>query len=431
MEKPTVFTVFYSWQSDTPRAHCRDLIADALQAAADELSADQGIPYRVTIDRDTLNETGLCDIPATILAKIDAADAMVVDLTYVARTEPLKGNPKSCSNPNVLFELGYAFRSMDPKRLICVMNEKHGPKSDQIFDLNHRRHAIGYTSPQETGAKTDPTKALTKELVEALRPIVVKHGPRAISDEGSGRHAADRSQIEAVSKSHSSYLPKIATITCSVSPHLYQDRRWPDVSALTETLKRRAIREGSVEFPLRIETARGMSWGVYHDIGCDQIRWAMTYAGQFWCQFGLSSQANDGIYSDPNRPSQNQSPANLEFDAMLFELCRAFVILSSLANEFHEGETLEIIASGHGFQGQRLGFSSKRWPQPSMPALAPSFSRTFRLTSAKLTSGWMSHCGDVAKEICDLFTTAGNPIPRHVVDESLLTASQYLQVPPR
>jgi hypothetical protein len=432
MEKPNVFTVFYAWQSDTPQSHGRYMIAEALQAAADNLSTDPSIPYRVSIDHDTLNETGLCDIPATILAKIDAADAMLVDLTYIARTQPDNGDPKSCSNPNVLFELGYAFRSMDPKRLVCVMNEKHGPKSDQIFDLNHRRHAIGYTSPHETRTKAQTTDALAAELVNALRPIVLTHGPRAISGDGSGRHASDRAQIEAISKSLPSRRPNVTTVTCCMNPQLYYERRWPDRPSLLDTLNRRVIQDGMVHLPLRIGDARGVPWGVYCDTeSYNNDRWAMTYAGQFWFQFGLPTTADQGIYVDPSRPSERTSPAFIDAYPMIYELCSAFAVLSSMANDFHEGETLEISVAGDGFQGQHLGSTTWRMFQTTAPAISPGFSRNFKVSAGELASDWLTYCGDAAKEVCDLFTTAGNDIPRDAINRSLAMASEHKRIPPK
>lgn len=391
MEKPNVFNVFYSWQSDTPKAHCREMIGNALQAAADALSSDGGVPYRIEIDHDTLNETGLCDIPATILAKIDAADAMVVDLTYIARTEPEKGNPKLCSNPNVLFELGYAFRSMGPKRLVCVMNEKHGPKSDQIFDLNHRRHAIGYTSPHDNSTKAQITNVVAVELANALRPIILQHGSRAISGDGSARHASDRAQIEAISKSLSSHRPNATTVTCCMNPQLYHDRRWPDRSALLAAINRRAIQDGLVHLPLRIDDARGMQWGVYCDTqSSNNDRWAMTYAGQFWFQFGLPTAADQGIYVDPSRASESTSLAFIDAYPMICELCNAFAILSSLANEFQKDEKLEISVSGDGFQGQHLGSTTWGMFQTTAAAISPDFSSVFKLSAGKLASEWLT-----------------------------------------
>ena len=56
-----------------------------------QINADPSSPYNVRIDHDTLGVPGLCDIPATILDKIDSADGFLCDLTYVAATQPEEG----------------------------------------------------------------------------------------------------------------------------------------------------------------------------------------------------------------------------------------------------------------------------------------------------------------------------------------------------
>ena len=162
-----VFTVFFSWQSDTKRQHCRDLIREALEAAADAIGKDTGNPYTILIQSDTEGEPGLCNIPETLLRRLRESDAIVSDLTFVAKTDG--DNPKHCSNPNVLFELGYAFASVGPERLICVMNEAHGIAAKQIFDLAHHRRPITFRSPNDGTSRRETVASLAKELESASR----------------------------------------------------------------------------------------------------------------------------------------------------------------------------------------------------------------------------------------------------------------------
>ena len=168
------FTIFYAWQSDHPGNQCRNLIRDAADEAARRLTDDPTIPFDVEIDQDTQDVPGLCDIPATILEKIRTADAFLGDLTFVATSKPVKQeqSPRHCSNPNVLFELGTAFEAIGCERLILVMNENHGPKEDQIFDLDHRRHPIGYNYPDDSRTRAQVVERLADSLDEAFRPII-------------------------------------------------------------------------------------------------------------------------------------------------------------------------------------------------------------------------------------------------------------------
>jgi hypothetical protein len=186
------FVVFYAWQSDRPGSGNRNFIQEAAVAAAERINADPSLPYTIRIDQDTQGEPGLCDIPATILKKIDAADAFLCDLTYVARTWPAARKKadanRLCSNPNVLFETGYAFRSLGPERIICVMNGRYGPAAEQIFDLAHRRFPIVYRWPDEARSRASAVGGLAAALDEAITGLLGL-GPRAASG------AADRVSV--------------------------------------------------------------------------------------------------------------------------------------------------------------------------------------------------------------------------------------------
>ncbi len=177
------FVVFYAWQSDRPGNRNRYLIQEAATDAATRINDDPASPYIVRIDQDTLGVPGLCDIPATILEKIDSADAFLCDLTYVA-TSVREGDgddvcePRYCSNPNVLFELGYAFRSMGYERVLCVMNEHYGPVTSQIFDIKHRRFPLAYSLSPDSSSRREVKTQLSKQFEEAIR-AVFSQGTRA------------------------------------------------------------------------------------------------------------------------------------------------------------------------------------------------------------------------------------------------------------
>jgi hypothetical protein len=217
------FVVFYAWQSDRPGNGNRYFIYEAAEEAARQLSADPDCRYKIRIDQDAQGEPGLCDIPATILKKIDTADVFLCDLTYVARSDPAtSGKKKSadrlCSNPNVLFETGYAFRSMSPERIVCVMNETFGPAAEQIFDLAHRRFPIVYRWPAKPGSKKTAVGTLAKKLREAIRSVL-QLGPRAAIG-AADRVSVIRDEFEAqvrAGKFHGLVRPKGA-IAIAVIP---------------------------------------------------------------------------------------------------------------------------------------------------------------------------------------------------------------------
>lgn len=170
-----VLTVFYAWQSDRPSNSNRRFVREALDAVANRIDKDRTCPFKIRIDQDTDGVPGLCDIPATILRKIATADALIADLTYVAKSETdpeaVNETPRYCSNPNVLFELGYAFHAIGWERLICVMNENHGPRTEQIFDLDHRRHPIAFTLPNDKQLRQAVLDDLCDSLEGAIKSI--------------------------------------------------------------------------------------------------------------------------------------------------------------------------------------------------------------------------------------------------------------------
>ena len=89
------FVIFYAWQSDRPGNGNHYLIQEAATQAAEAINGDALSPYAIRIDQDTQGVPGLCDIPATILAKIDAADGFLCDLTYVASTQKSAGDEEN------------------------------------------------------------------------------------------------------------------------------------------------------------------------------------------------------------------------------------------------------------------------------------------------------------------------------------------------
>lgn len=170
------FKVFYAWQSDHASSSHKRFIRDALDRVAERIKLDPSCAFKVEIDQDTQGIPGLCDIPATILNKIASSDAFVADLTYVAKSTIdglSEDKSRYCSNPNVLFELGFAFHAIGWERLICVMNEKHGPSTEQIFDLDHRRHPIGYLLPNDKQNREEELERLSQSLEYAVRSVLL------------------------------------------------------------------------------------------------------------------------------------------------------------------------------------------------------------------------------------------------------------------
>src|SRR5262249_53309114 len=137
--------VFYSWQSDLPNATNRGLIQTALENAAATIKADDSVEVEPVVDRDTQGVPGSPDIASTIFSKITAADVFVADVSVVLRTEQ-----RSTPNPNVLIELGYAFKSLGHEKVILVFNRAFGRIEELPFDLRMRRVLAYEIQPNST-----------------------------------------------------------------------------------------------------------------------------------------------------------------------------------------------------------------------------------------------------------------------------------------
>ncbi len=207
-------TVFYAWQDDRPRKLNRYLIRDAAKAACERITNDSTNEFAVSLDEATRDTPGMCDIPNTILEKIRECDIILADLTLVGETDP--PNPGSddeiqkISNPNVLFEFGYAVGGkVSPEsdgfdRVLGMMNTAYGEPKQQMFDIK-RRWVLQYNLPEESERPhiKEVEKSLSKDIEGALRLILDKAIPRQAESNGLQRFERIRSEFEAAIKARS------------------------------------------------------------------------------------------------------------------------------------------------------------------------------------------------------------------------------------
>jgi release factor glutamine methyltransferase len=165
------FKLFYSWQSVRPPGFCRDFIKEALQVAIKKLPTD----YWVDIKSDVTERTaGSPDISEEILHELRVCDVVVADLTPVASTDAdVSSKLRSCANPNVAFEFGYALHAITSSRIILVENQYYGSNAEDFFDIRQRklvRYKLGPESSEEdrTTASTGLAEKLFVELQKVL-----------------------------------------------------------------------------------------------------------------------------------------------------------------------------------------------------------------------------------------------------------------------
>lgn len=127
------FTIFYSWQSDLPGNKTKNFIRECIDGAIELAQESEAI--EAERDEATTGTTGSPNIVTTLFSKIDNCDLFIADLS-LCFTETCKGQKKS-PNPNVLLELGYAVKTLDWERVICLCNTDYGDKYP--FDIAHNR----------------------------------------------------------------------------------------------------------------------------------------------------------------------------------------------------------------------------------------------------------------------------------------------------
>jgi hypothetical protein len=157
--------VFYSWQSDIPNNINRGLIQTSIQEAAEELNNENN--WNLYIDSDTRGTCGSPDIVTTILHKIDNSSVFIADVSSITKLDN-----KLIPNPNVMFELGYAIKSISSSKIIMIFNEFTGNINDIPFDLGLKRQIVYNYNEEEVGNKKEIIKELKNRIKKAIKVIV-------------------------------------------------------------------------------------------------------------------------------------------------------------------------------------------------------------------------------------------------------------------
>ncbi|MDD2931546.1 MAG: hypothetical protein PHO39_07740 [Fermentimonas sp.] len=132
-------TIFFSWQSDLNLKSNKNFIEGCIKTAIGEFNKENKLLVDFTLDKDTSGEPGNPEIINTILNKIDNSRMFICDLSIINYDYHGRKTP----NPNVIFELGYAIKSLGWEKIVCIVNQEFGLVEDLPFDIKHRR-LIGY-----------------------------------------------------------------------------------------------------------------------------------------------------------------------------------------------------------------------------------------------------------------------------------------------
>lgn len=173
------YSIFYSWQSDTPDDCNRTFIRQALEDAAAGATVEDS--PRVEFGMEGI--AGTPEVATVMFTRIKKSAVFIGDMTLVGTIA--KGGSdkdKRVPNPNVLLEMGYAAGTIGWGRVICVMNEHFGKRKELPFDVRNRRFPIDYSlAPGDKTQREKVKKDLTRQIKFAIE-TVVKNEYEAVSE---------------------------------------------------------------------------------------------------------------------------------------------------------------------------------------------------------------------------------------------------------
>jgi hypothetical protein len=170
-------TIFYAWQAQRPPRANRSLIQSALERAIEALQNEEP---DLELEQDARGTVGASEISATILGKIEACSVFVADVTPVG----VLANDRPTPNPNVMFELGFAWRELTEARVILVLNERFGSPEDLPFDIS-KRCLVRYHFDPESGEFPAPARnLLTSQFRELLGSMLKDEHLERLREDG-------------------------------------------------------------------------------------------------------------------------------------------------------------------------------------------------------------------------------------------------------
>ena len=162
--------VFYSWQSDLDKKLNNNFIKSAIENAIKKLNKE--IELHISLDKDTLGETGSPNITEVIFKKISASDIFICDVSIINNRKLIFQKVKRLTpNPNVLIELGYAVKTLGWNRIICICNVTTGEVEKLPFDIRQNRISV-YRLSKTSRKKAEEKKKLTDLISYAIKSII-------------------------------------------------------------------------------------------------------------------------------------------------------------------------------------------------------------------------------------------------------------------
>jgi hypothetical protein len=168
------YSIFYSWQSDAPCDCNRTFIRQALDDAVASLASGATVEDSPRVESGMEGIAGTPEVATAMFTRIKKSAVFVGDMTLVGTiTKAGSGEVKRVPNPNVLLEMGYAAGTIGWGRVICVMNEHFGKRTELPFDVRNRRFPIDYAlSPDDNAQREKVVKNLSRWIRFAIETVV-------------------------------------------------------------------------------------------------------------------------------------------------------------------------------------------------------------------------------------------------------------------
>jgi len=168
------FSIFYSWQSDAPGECNRTFIRKALDASVASLSSGATVEDSPRVESGMEGIAGTPEVATVMFTRIKRSAVFLGDMTLVGSiTKEGSDEVKRVPNPNVLLEMGYAAGTIGWGRVICVMNEHFGKRTELPFDVRNRRFPIDYSLAPGDKKSADKVNAdLTRWIKFAIESVI-------------------------------------------------------------------------------------------------------------------------------------------------------------------------------------------------------------------------------------------------------------------
>lgn len=155
---------------DAPKEINRTFIREALDRAAAEIGSDSKVTDSPRIDSGMEHVAGTPEVATVMFDKIRESAIFVGDVSLVGEIKGESGKKRS-PNPNVSLEMGYAAGVIGWSRVICVMNEVFGKRTEAPFDVRNRRFPIDYTLKPSLEGAEETQESLMQTLKTAIQTI--------------------------------------------------------------------------------------------------------------------------------------------------------------------------------------------------------------------------------------------------------------------